>query len=64
MGYIIPVIIAGILIAILTFLEDKFGKANGELIFIAVFAVFGFSVLLANIIEYFKRRKANKQNGR
>ncbi len=60
MRYIIPIIIAGILLTILTFLEDKFGKANGELIMLIFFAVVIFVLLLANIIEYFKRRRANK----
>jgi Ca2+/Na+ antiporter len=59
MRYIIPIIIAGILIAILTSLKDTFGNANGALIFISFF---GFSVPLCAFLFLRKVIKASQVN--
>ncbi len=62
MRYIIPIIVAGILIAIIRFLEGIFGKANAELI---VLIFFGVSVPLCAFLFLRKVIKASKgQNKR
>lgn len=61
MGYIIPIIIAGILIAIVSFLRDTFGKAEGELIFLSVIFV---GVPLCAFLFLRKVIKASKEQGK